>query len=79
MFDFLSNFITDIGSYLPDSFLSQYISQGTFDFLPFLNWIIPFYDFVDITTDWLLCVSLLFTCVIAQGVGNKISTLIKKG
>ena len=62
---------------LPDSFINEYLTENSFDFLQYLNWFIPFYDFALITTVWLTAMGALFAGRVALRLGDKVAQLLK--
>lgn len=42
---------------LPDSIFQSYFNGAELDFLPYLNWFIPFDIAVDITASWVILIS----------------------
>ena len=57
MFELIKVIIDVLFGILPDSPFRPYIDKlGTFDFLGYLNWIIPFDACVEITSTWLVCI-----------------------
>lgn len=62
---------------LPDSFVNDYLTENNFDFLQYLNWFIPFYDFAVITGVWCTVMAALFAGRVALKLGDKISRLLK--
>ena len=71
------NFILRGIGLLPDSFVNQYLTENSFDFLQYLNWFIPFYDFAVITGVWCTVMAALFVGRITLRLGDKISKLLK--
>lgn len=69
---FISSLFSKIFSFLPDSFIKQFIESHDFDFLGKLNWFIPFYDFVAITKLWVACCVAFYAYKIATTYAGKI-------
>ena len=69
---FLSSLFGKVFSFLPDSFIKQFITTHDFDFLGKLNWFIPFYDFVAITKLWAACCVAFYAYKIATTYGSKL-------
>lgn len=62
---------------LPDSFINQYLTENNFDFLQYLNWFIPFYDFAVITGVWATAMSALFLGKVTIKLSDKMARLLK--
>lgn len=82
----MDTWLDSIGSFflrfirvLPDSFVNSYVTNNNFEFLGFLNWVIPFYDFVDITTLWLAAMIAVFAGRVSVRFGSAISSFFRKG
>lgn len=49
--------LTAIYRLLPDSIFQSYFADVDLDFLPYLNWFIPFDRAVEITTAWVVLIA----------------------
>lgn len=57
----LAKFVLGILDFLPNSPFGELIEQlGSFDFLPFINWFIPFDFCLTVLNVWLLCVAVYY-------------------
>lgn len=79
-----TDLIQNIGSFilraiglLPDSFVNEYLVDNNFEFLGFLNWFIPFYDFAYITSVWTGVMLIVFGSRVTLKVGDKVARLLK--
>lgn len=75
----IETFIARILYILPDSFINSYLTDNNFEFLGFLNWVIPFYDFANITELWLIAMVAIFAGRVALKFGSALSDFFRKG
>lgn len=53
---------------LPNSPIAEAVGQINFDFLPYLNWVVPFDNAVKMTRAWLSCILLYYSYNVAKKV-----------
>lgn len=73
MIKFLSRLFTGIISLLPDSPFQSALSGELYrlEFLPYLNWFVPFDSCLKITQVWLVAVALYYTYDIVMDIIKK--------
>lgn len=78
-FDNIGSFLLRVVGLLPDSFINEYLTGNNFEFLSFLNWVIPFYDFKVISELWIVAMGSLFAGRVALSMGSALSKIFKRG
>lgn len=71
--------ISSVLSKLPGSFINYYLTNNNFDFMGYLNWFIPFYDFKTITSYWLSAMLALFAAKFSMSLVTIFSKFVKSG
>lgn len=79
LFDTVGSFVLRVLDFFPDSFINDYLTGGNFEFLSFLNWVIPFYDFKVISGVWVLAMTGIFAGRVALSMGSALSKIFKRG
>lgn len=73
MIELLSSMLSAVINLLPDSpFQTLFALQSEFDFLPYLNWFVPFDNALSITRVWIAAVFAYYVYDTVSAVINKL-------